>query len=187
MHIFKQAGFLTAAQCVEIRRGMDAGEIEPAEVLAGGIQRDVQVRVASLIEPPEKLARDIEAMLDGCRDRVAEVLRLSLSEREGAGFVRYPAGGFYRPHVDRGGGADWEPAARRAVALVLFLNGSRASGRDGEFDGGLLRLYFSDGEMDIVPETGLLVAFPADVLHEVTDVRDGTRDTIVDWYYDREG
>ena len=28
------------------------------------------------------------------------------------------------------------------------------------------------------------MAFPADVLHEVTEVRGGTRDTVVDWFYD---
>ena len=45
MQLFRLAGFLTPAQCVDIRRGMDAGEVEPAEVLAGGIQRDVQARL----------------------------------------------------------------------------------------------------------------------------------------------
>ena len=37
--------------------------------------------------------------------------------------------------------------------------------------------------MSVVPQAGLLVAFSADVLHEVTEVRAGTRDTIVDWFY----
>jgi predicted 2-oxoglutarate/Fe(II)-dependent dioxygenase YbiX len=115
---------------------------------------------------------------------VAEALGLSLGEREGAGFLRYPAGGFYRAHRDRGNDPQWEPAARRAAAIVAFLNTSRANGREGEFDGGLLRIHFPQGTIDVVPEAGLLVAFPADVLHQVTEVRDGTRDTIVDWYYD---
>lgn len=184
MQLFRMAGLLTPAQCVEIRRGMDAGEVEPAEVLAGGIQRDAQVRVASLVEPAGNLARDVEARLDGCRDRVAEALGLSVGEREGAGFIRYPAGGFYRPHRDRGHDPQWQPAARRAAALVLFLNASRASGAGGDFDGGILRLHLPDGTIDVVPEPGLLIAFPADVLHEVTEVRGGTRDTIVDWFYD---
>lgn len=184
MQIFRHPGFLTPAQCVEIRRGMDAGEVEPAEVLANGIQRDSEARVASLVEPPEGLTRGIEAKLDACRERVAEALGISLGEREGAGFIRYPAGGFYRAHRDRGDDPQWPPAARRAAALVLFLNAPRASGVGGDFDGGILRLHLTDGTIDVVPEPGLLVAFPADVLHEVTEVRDGTRDTIVDWYYD---
>jgi predicted 2-oxoglutarate/Fe(II)-dependent dioxygenase YbiX len=184
MQIFRQPGFLTPAQCLEIRRGMDAGEVEPAEVLAGGIQRDGEARVASLVEPSESLTRDIEARLDAFRARVAEALGISLGEREGAGFIRYPAGGFYRAHRDRGDDPQWPPAARRAAAVVLFLSASRASGTAGDFDGGILRLHLPDGTLDVAPEPGLLVAFPADVLHEVTEVRDGTRDTIVDWFYD---
>lgn len=184
MQVFRLPGLLTPAQCDDFRRGMDAGEVEPAEVLAGGIQRDTQVRVASLVEPAGNLARDVEARLEGCRDRVAEALGLSLGEREGAGFIRYPAGGFYRRHRDRGHDPQWQPAARRAAALVLFLNASRASGAGGDFDGGILRLHMPDGIIDVVPEPGLLIAFPADALHEVTEVRNGTRDTIVDWYYD---
>ena len=163
---------------------MDAGEVEPAEVLGGGIRSDSEARVASLVEPPESLTRDIEAKLDACRARVAEALGISLGEREGAGCIRYPAGGFYRPHRDRGDDPQWEPAARRAAAVVLFLNASRASGADGDFDGGILRLHLPDGTVDVVPQCGLLVAFSADLLHEVTEVRDGTRDAIVDWYYD---
>lgn len=166
---------------------MDGGEVEEAEVLAGGIRPDFEVRIASLVQPPRNLVADIEAKLDACRERVAEALGMPLGEREGAGFLRYPAGGFYRAHRDRGNDPQWEPAARRAVAIVVFLNTSRADGREGQFGGGILRLYLRQGTIDVVPEAGLLVAFAADVLHEVTDVRDGTREAIVDWYYDREG
>jgi predicted 2-oxoglutarate/Fe(II)-dependent dioxygenase YbiX len=167
---------------------MDGGDVEQAEVLAGGIRSDGQARIASLVEPPRNLVTGIEAKLDTCRERVAQALGISLGEREGAGFVRYPAGGFYRPHRDRGNDPQWKAAVRRAAALVVFLNTSRAHGREGEFAGGILRLHLpQQGTIDVLPEAGLLVAFPADVLHEVTDVRDGTRDTIVDWYYDREG
>ena len=162
---------------------MDRGQVEAAEVLAEGIKRDGEARVANLVEPPESLVRDIEAKLDACRERVARALGMSLGEREGAGFIRYPAGGFYRAHRDRGNDPQWQPAARRAAAIVLFLNASRASGAGGDFDGGILRLHLPDGAVDVVPEPGLLIAFPADALHEVTEVRDGTRDAIVDWYY----
>ena len=126
MRVIRLHGFLTAEECDAVRRGMDAGLVENAEVLADGIHVDVRARTAALVEPAPDLVRSIEARLESSRNTVA-ALGIALGEREGAGFIRYPAGGFYRPHVDRGGGADWEPAARRAVALVLFLNGSRAS------------------------------------------------------------
>ena len=182
--MFRIGGFLSQDECEAIRRGMDAGEVEPAEVLAGGIRRDSEARVASLVEPPESLTRDIEAKLDACRARVAKALGIPLGEREGAGFIRYPAGGFYRPHRDRGDQPQWPPAARRAAAVVLFLNASRTAGAKGDFEGGILRLHLADRTIDVAPEAGLLVAFAADILHEVTEVRNGTRDTIVDWYYD---
>ena len=48
----------------------------------------------------------------------------------------------------------------------------------------MLRLYPDDSDpIDIVPEEGLLVAFPATVLHEVTRVGDAVRDAVVDWFY----
>jgi predicted 2-oxoglutarate/Fe(II)-dependent dioxygenase YbiX len=180
-------GFLNPAECLAIREAMDVGAKEDAEVLARGIHRHSLVRHASLVEPPGSLIEAIEVRLDSCRDRVAEALGLGVGDREGAGFIRYPEGGFYRAHRDRGDDPEWADAARRAVALVLFLNSSRDASPDGDFEGGVLRLFGPDGTIDVLPEAGTLVAFPADVLHEVTEVRDGTRDTVVDWFYDVSG
>ena len=99
----------------------------------------------------------------------------TLAEREGAGFLRYGPGGFYGPHRDRGIVPSWPGAERRSIAVVIFLN-------DG-FGGGVLRLFGDAGARDIVPREGTLAAFPAATLHEVASVIDGTRDTVVDWFY----
>ena len=180
-------GFLSPSDCLAIRKAMDAGAVEDAEVLGHGIHRQSLVRNAALVEPPGRLIEAIEARLDLTRARVSQALGLGLGDREGAGFIRYPEGGFYRPHRDRGDDGQWPDAARRAIALVLFLNSSRDASPDGDFEGGVLRLYPADGAIDVKPEAGTLVAFPADVLHEVTEVRGGTRDTVVDWFYDVSG
>ena len=164
---------------------MDQGAIEPAEILDTGVTAQPRIRNASLVEPAADVIHFLETRLESCRDLVAASLSLSLGDREGAGFVRYPSGGFYKPHRDRGDGLQWPGAARRAAALVIFLNSSReASPTAGEFDGGILQLLEPQIEA-LLPEAGLLVAFPADVLHEVTVVRGGTRDTVVDWFYFR--
>jgi predicted 2-oxoglutarate/Fe(II)-dependent dioxygenase YbiX len=177
-------GFLSNLDCLAIREAMNVGSAEDAEVLSHGIRRQSLVRNASLIEPPARLIEAIEDRLDSCRDRVAEALVLGVGDREGAGFIRYPEGGFYRAHRDRGDDPQWADAARRAIALVVFLNSSRDVSPDGDFQGGVLRLFGPDGAIDVTPEAGTLVAFPADVLHEVTEVRGGTRDTVVDWFYE---
>ena len=176
-------GFLNPADCLAIRKALDAGVAEDAEVLSQGINRQSLVRNAALVEPPGTLIEAIELRLDSCRDRVADALGLVVGDREGPGFIRYPEGGFYRAHRDRGDDPQWADASRRAIALVLFLNSSRDASPDGDFEGGVLRLFGPDGAIDVVPEAGMLVAFPADVLHEVTEVRGGTRDTVVDWFY----
>ena len=171
--------------CLMVRRAMDAGVVEEAEVLGDGIQRDDAVRRAVLIEPPPAIITDIETRLDACQADVAAFLEVQLGPREGAGFIRYYAGGFYGPHRDRGEEGAWVPAANRSVALVTFLNSSRDTVVDGDFQGGVLRLIFRDQVIDVAPEAGLLVAFHADVLHEVTEVRGGSRDVIVDWFSKR--
>lgn len=183
INVFRKSGFLSPETCAAVRHAMDTGQAEEAEVLGTGIEWDVAVRRASLIEPAQDLIDQVETSFDAERDRIGTFFGTTLRGREGAGFIRYPSGGFYRPHRDRGDHAGWEMAAHRVIAVVTFLNSSRDGGGEGEFDGGVLRLLLADGSIDVVPEAGLLVAFPADVLHEVTEVRGGTRDTVVDWFY----
>lgn len=181
--LFKHNGLLGRDDCDAIRRAMDDGEAEDAEILEGGIQRETRVRRATLIEPAAEVVDLVEEVFERQRREIAAGLGMTLAEREGAGFIRYPPGGFYGPHRDCGDDPAWPAAARRAVALVLFLNSSRDGGSSGEFDGGRLRLFAGDEVVEIVPEAGTLIAFPADVLHEVTEVRGGRRDTVVDWFY----
>lgn len=173
---------------------MDLGRAEPAEVLNHDITLDRQVRRASSIDvDPETLAL-VEQRLDSRRDAIGRFFGLSLTGREGAGFLRYGPGGFYKAHRDRGTFTSWPEAATRRIAIVVFLNdgtevpaarivGAGFSRPIGEFSGGALRLLEPGEPFDIVPRQGLLVAFPAATLHEVAPVVDGTRDSIVDWFY----
>jgi len=164
---------------------MDAGSVEPAEVLHQGFQREDDVRRASNVDVDEDSLATIERRLDAHRETIAAFFEHRLGEREGASFLRYVAGDFYRPHRDRGVVESWPDAARRRVAVVVFLNSSRDADATGAFSGGALRLFVDgDSPIDVHPLEGLLVAFSADVLHEVTVVRGGTRDAIVDWFYD---
>ena len=182
MLLFRQPGFLSAEECLVVRRAMDAGTVEAAEILKRGARRQPRIRNASLVEPGRQVIRQIESRLEGCRELVGASLQLDLGEREGPGFIRYPVGGYYRPHIDCGDDPQWPDALRRAASLVIFLN-SAGQGRGGEFDGGFLTLFPRDEVITVRPEAGLLVAFPSDVQHEVTPVESGTRDAIVDWFY----
>jgi SM-20-related protein len=155
---------------------MDTGTIEPAEVLGSGIEQQEDVRRAASLDVDEETIEDVEARLDRGLGRIAAFFGLALTGREGAGFLRYSAGGFYRPHRDRAAVASWPGAMRRRVTAVVFLN-------SGDFTGGILRV----GGQDIAPEAGMLAAFRAETLHEVTPVVGGVRDTVIDWYLEERG
>jgi len=182
--LYRDPGFFDSATCARIRRAMDTGQPEAADVLHDAVESRDDVRRASYIDVDAAVLTEVEACLDAQRDAIAAHFGLALTAREGAGFVRYPEGGFYMPHRDRADAPSWPGAARRRIAAVVFLN--------DDFDGGILRLLDAAIDLeerrhgvpvDIVPRQGMLVAFHADTLHEVTAVRGGPRDAIVDWFY----
>jgi predicted 2-oxoglutarate/Fe(II)-dependent dioxygenase YbiX len=161
---------------------MDRGAVEPAEVLENGAALDVQVRCASIIDVDPATVAAVEARLDSVRADLSARCGVRVGRREGVGFIRYSEGGFYGPHRDRASDADWPGAAKRRIAVVVFLNAG--------FSGGELVIYpeapYDDEPIRIVPRQGSLAAFDASLLHEVRPVAGGTRDVIVDWYYEPE-
>ena len=163
---------------------MDRGAADPAEILEDAIEHQNHVRRTLSIDVGAATLADVEAALESARPSLTALTGMALGIREGAGFLRYLPGGFYRPHRDRGDVPSWPGAAQRQLAIVAFLSTARDAGDPEGFTGGVLRLHPDDADpIDIVPVEGLLVAFPATVLHEVTRVGDAVRDAVVDWFY----
>ena len=180
-----EPAFFDGQTCERIRYAMDRGVADAAEVIADQITRRDTVRRARSIDIEGHLLDVVESRIDGIRTAIERTFGQPLGEREGTGFLRYHPGGFYRPHRDRGELAGWPAAARRLATVVVFLNGGPATSPRRDFEGGELYLY-PDGApaLRIAPETGLLVAFPANCLHEVGPITAGTRDAAIDWFYD---
>jgi predicted 2-oxoglutarate/Fe(II)-dependent dioxygenase YbiX len=158
---------------------MDHAATEPAEILdesGSGIPLAAVGRLAQTVDVDAATIATVESAIEGERDALAAFFAKRLVEREGPGFLRYGPGGFYGPHRDRGVSPSWPAAARRTVAVVVFLN--------DDYSGGALRLHGDTRSRDVLPREGTLVAFSATLLHEVVPVVDGVRDTIVDWFYE---
>ena len=104
-------------------------------------------------------------------------------------FLVYREGDFFERHRDRGEGSATSPfSLARRVAAVIFLNGG-GDPTSGGYRGGELTLYglFDQPESEALglpleAEEGLLVTFPADVVHEVRRVEVGERYTVVTWF-----
>jgi predicted 2-oxoglutarate/Fe(II)-dependent dioxygenase YbiX len=168
--------FVDPAACRRMRIAMELGRAEQAEILAEGPAIEDAARNALSIEVDASALEAVEAALDAARPVVAERCGLVLTDREGAGFIRYRPGGFYRRHRDRATDSAWPGAALRRVSVVLFLN-------SGDFTGGELVLYPGREPIVVTPREGTLVAFDAAMPHEVQPVAGGIRDVVVDWYY----
>ncbi len=101
---------------------MDRGAADPAEILEDAIEHQDHVRRTLSIEVTPATVRLVEDAIEALGRIWRRGSGLPLGPREGAGFLRYLPGGFYRPHRDRGDLPSWPGAARRQLAVVVFLN-----------------------------------------------------------------
>lgn len=99
------------------------------------------------------------AAMEGLRRGLNAELFLGLETVE-AQLAVFPAGAFYRKHLDR-----FAQSGERAISAVLYLN---AAWRPQ--DGGALRLHLDEGPVEVLPEMGTLAVFRSDtVWHEVLE------------------
>jgi predicted 2-oxoglutarate/Fe(II)-dependent dioxygenase YbiX len=154
---------------------------------ATGDTVNVQVRNADEVEIPAELERDVERNIHGLHDLLERHAGHRLAVAPPVSFLRYGVGGGYRAHRDRAE-LPSDPASRRRLSVVLFLNDAR-SGRG--FSGGQLRFYgvLGNGAPDIglamEPEAGTLVAFDSAIVHDVAEITQGVRCSAVCWFNER--
>ena len=79
--------------------------------------------------------------------------------------------GMYSWHVDYGGNI----APSRKLSLVLQLTDP------GQYEGGNLQIHTGGEPQTVRKQRGLLAAFPSYVLHQVTPVTSGSRQSLVAW------
>ncbi len=162
--------FFPSAWCVGIRRDIEdvrsREELRPAGVGRAQtrredstIRRDVifWIERDDLNARPERL--ELIETIETIRQGLNRLLFLGLWDWEGH-FALYPAGAFYREHLDR-----FRDESRRTVSIVFFFNPGWERG-----DGGELRLHLPSGVVDIPPRAGTAVIFMSDqIKHEVLE------------------
>lgn len=190
--LYFRPDFLEGPRCRHWTAELASTPGESAEVFAPqGSEASKSIRNAVEHQPTRDLAADISARLEALRPAVADHFKVPLSAPEPVSYLTYGPGQFYKPHSDRGRPGEHD-AIDRAISVVVFLNDAR--GPAGlAFDGGQLIFYDLIGGarakgvgLPLEPEAGLLVAFPAEIVHEVAPVTRGTRAVVVTWFHHAE-
>lgn len=150
-------GFFAAADCraldAECDQRLATGAFHPAAIGHGGGQRldgGIRSDQVAWLEPAgagPALTRYFECM-EAVRADMNRSLYLGLNGFE-AHFAHYPAGAFYRRHLDR-----FRDDDARTLTAVLYLNADWPADA-----GGQLRVESDDGALLVAPEAGTLVLF----------------------------
>jgi len=147
----------------------------------GVVRQMDEVSQLKLLHSPASIHTLINARLDAVRPQLEDFFKLSLGKPNTQKFISYRAGDFIRPHRDQL--PETKPGE---ITTIIFLNNEVEAPDGGGYVGGGLFLYgliqkegWQDYGFQIRGETGLLVAFPAHIIHEVTPVIEGTRFSFV--------
>ena len=159
---------------------------EDGETVVETSRRTKQAQVSATAAAP------IETGLLDALPRLATHFGRRLGGMQAPQFLVYREGDFFRPHHDDSEETEAPDFVRqRSVSAVVFLNGD-GPGDPAGYSGGSLTFF---GLMDdslsresvglpVAGETGLLIAFPAHVVHSVSPVTAGERYTVVSWFFE---
>jgi SM-20-related protein len=183
--------FLDASFCEEIRAQMntqahEAGYVKTAE---SGYIVDLDVRRTQIAHVPVGYAYAIRDRLEALKPAIENHFAEQLSFQEKPQFLLYEPGDGYALHRDVPSEQVEEGALikSRRVSIIIFLNDCIET---PSYSGGELVFYglssdpqWKDYGLPLEAETGLLVAFRSETLHEVRPVTDGERYTTVTWFH----
>jgi SM-20-related protein len=191
-NLFLLPGFLDFKMCAEIKRELSSSPTTPAPVYIEGSTDLVHenVRRSTSLHPSDETFSQIHCRLSQQKASLEDHFGLQLVDCERPQFLRYRKGDFFVRHQD--GNTDqleFDHLRIRRISIVVFLNDSSTQPKADTFCGGSLNFYDSHDVLESDPsvfslrgETGLLVAFAADTIHEVIPVACGERFTIISWF-----
>jgi len=184
--------FLDPEVCQGIRLEADSSPTTKAPVYIEGETGFVHetIRKATSFHPCEETVSYVYNQMVKQMSNLNEYFGIHLTDCEQPQFIRYQPGDFFVRHQDGSTEQmEFDHLRVRRISIVVFLNAASHSADDGGYTGGSLNFYSSmDGPQTPLPlrsiagETGLLLAFRADAIHEVLPVIQGERFTIVNWF-----
>lgn len=173
-----EEGWLSLAECAELRALLRAAPAAPAEVIANSAARvDLLTRRVARVSPPAPASESIAHRLETLRPELAARFGRPLGALTGLQFLIYRQGDFYLAHKD---------GLEREITLLLALSGPGDA--EEEYRGGALALCLAQHRLlrtvgfALRFPPGTLVAFRSRIRHEVKPVLGGERITAAAWF-----
>lgn len=189
--LFVEECFFDPESCRRMRAELRSAPTVPSTVDRRGesLIDETDLKAGQAQASPGTYGRVAEA-LASLRPHVAGHFALSLDYCEPPVFTVYRPGDFASPHTDVASSPESpQHLKNRKVAAVLFLNGESKRPSPDSYGCGALTFYgliddpaWRSMEFPLAGRTGLLIAFPAGMVHAVTPVTHGERYTVVTRY-----
>jgi SM-20-related protein len=184
-NLFLLRNFLDAGECAELRAELSESPTTQAPVYIEGTEGVIHetVRKTTSLHPSGDTFSRIHARLLQQKSALEQHFRISLTDCERPQFLRYEKGDFFVRHQDGNTKQlDFDHLRIRRISIVVFLNDFSTEPKPDCYSGGLLNFYDQNGAFGLQGETGMLVAFTAETMHEVSPVTSGERFTIISWF-----
>jgi SM-20-related protein len=183
--LFLNRNFLAAEACAKLLAEVNSSPTTQAPVYIEGTEGTIHenVRKTTSLHPSEETISQMWNRLFRQKPLLEDHFGASLTDCERPQFLRYAKGDFFVRHQDGNTKQlDFDHLRIRRIAIVVFLNSFSAEPKQMCFSGGALRFYDGPTTFDLLGQTGLFVAFRAELFHEVSPVTDGERFTMITWF-----
>src|SRR6476660_3816632 len=191
-NVFTKRNFLDAQMCHDLIAEARAAPTTRAPVYIRGSDETIHetVRKTTSFHPSEATLAQVHERLLNEKSALEEHFGPSLSDCEQPQFLRYEPGDFFVRHQDGNTEQlEFDHLRIRRISLIVFLNDHAVEPQENCYTGGALNLYDKDNmppegpePVPVLGETGLLIAFTAETMHEVAPVTSGERFTIITWF-----
>ena len=160
----------TPKECAMICEIAKEYEVESGS-LVGASETSIRDSGVSFLEPNEKMSWVYYKLTDAIKEINEEFFKFDLfSIGENLQFTTYALNQHYNYHIDK-----IHNGPIRKLSIVLQLTDP------SKYEGGDLEVFYG-GEAQKLPRAqGTLIAFPSYVVHRVTPVTSGVRNSLVGW------
>ena len=184
-NLFLLRNFLDVDACASLRAELNLSLTTQAPVYIEGTEGTIHesIRKTTSLHPSAETISEVHDRLLSQKSALETHFHLNLTDCEPPQFLRYEKGDFFVRHQDGNTKQlDFDHLRVRRISIVVFLNDFAVEPEANCYSGGLLKFYEQQGTYGLPGETGMLVAFSADTLHEVSPVTGGERFTIISWF-----